>query len=291
MEWQNLREEEFENAVKISGGVCVVPIGCVEKHGQHLPVGTDIQTSNYVAVEAAKVEPVVVFPPIYFGDVMGHTPWRGGIVLSPELLLKLLTETASEIARNGFKKILFVNGHGGNLPMLNFFVRSTQYSAKDYVVMARNDFSYSVKDIVRELDDGVDFPELTDEDKSYLRDFVYSKKKSGHACLNETAILMRINGENVQLERCLAETGLPNHKTDYLKDTGILSSSRFWGIEYPNSYAGDHPLGANERIGEVILNGRIKHQAEACRLLKMDDRILEWNDEWNKRSEWCQPKK
>ena len=70
MEWQNLREEEFEEAVKISGGVCVVPIGCVEKHGQHLPVGTDIQTCNYVAIEAAKIEPVVVFPPMYFGDVM-----------------------------------------------------------------------------------------------------------------------------------------------------------------------------------------------------------------------------
>ena len=51
MEWQNLREEEFEEAVKISGGVCVcvVPIGCVEKHGQHLPVGTDAYEAEAIA--------------------------------------------------------------------------------------------------------------------------------------------------------------------------------------------------------------------------------------------------
>ena len=41
MLWENLREEEFYDAIEASGGVCVVPVGCLEKHGQHLPVGTD----------------------------------------------------------------------------------------------------------------------------------------------------------------------------------------------------------------------------------------------------------
>ena len=289
MEWQDLREEEFEPAVKTAGGVCVVPIGCVEKHGQHLPVGTDIQTCNYVAIEAAKIEPVVVFPPMYFGDVSGHTTARGGIMLSAELLLGLLTETASEIARNGFKKILFLNGHGGNPSMLSFFTRSTQYRKKDYVVCWRNDYTYQVRHLVEDLDRGVVFPELTDEDIAYVRDFVYNKKLTGHACLNETAIMMAINGERVKLERCRAESGLPTHRTDYLKETGVLASTRFWGIEYPNSYQGDHPMGANERIGRALLRKRVEQQAEACRLLKMDDRILEWNDEWNQSSEWCRP--
>ena len=290
MEWQNLREEEFEGAVKESGGLCIVPIGCVEKHGQHLPVGIDTQVVNYICLEAAKKEPVTVFPPLYFGDIMGHTIARGGIMFSAELLLQLLKEITSEIARNGFKKILFVNGHGGNPPMLSFFTRSTQYSLKDYVVCWRNDYTYQVNHLVEDLDKGVVFPELTDEDIAYVRDFVYSKKLKGHACLNETAIMMAINGENVKLERCQAESGLPTHRTDYLKETGVLSSTRFWGVEYPNSYQGDHPMGANERIGKVLLRKRVEQQAEACRLLKMNDNLLQWNDEWNKRSEWCQPK-
>ena len=97
-------------------------------------------------------------------------------------------------------------------------------------------------------------------------------------------------GEYVKLDRMLAESGQPTHRTDYLRTTGLLSSSRFWGVEYPNSYQGDHPEGVNERIGAAFLRRFAEKQAEACRLLKTDDRILEWNDEWNARSEWCKPK-
>ena len=43
MLWENLREEEFKDAIKKSGGLCILPVGCLEKHGQHLPVGTDAE--------------------------------------------------------------------------------------------------------------------------------------------------------------------------------------------------------------------------------------------------------
>ena len=54
MQWENLREEEFNNAIERSGGLCVIPIGCLEMHGQHLPLGTDTKTCSYIANEAAK---------------------------------------------------------------------------------------------------------------------------------------------------------------------------------------------------------------------------------------------
>ena len=41
MKWENTREEEFKDAIKRSGGLCVMALGCLEKHGEHLPVGTD----------------------------------------------------------------------------------------------------------------------------------------------------------------------------------------------------------------------------------------------------------
>ncbi len=113
MLWENLREEEFDAAIEKSNKVCVVPIGCLEKHGQHLPVGTDTQTAYYIAKEATKLEDVVVFPPVYFGDVLGLYMWKGTIAFSSELLQQMLTELCAEIARNGFKKILILNGHGG----------------------------------------------------------------------------------------------------------------------------------------------------------------------------------
>lgn len=289
MRWEDLREEEFEGAVKESGGLCIVPIGCVEKHGQHLPVGIDTQVVNYICLEAAKKEPVVTFPALYFGDVMGHTIARGGIMFSAELLLQLLTEITSEIARNGFKKILFVNGHGGNPPMLSYFVRSTQHSAKDYVAAWLSP-RYTIRSIAEDLEKGEDFPELTEEDKAFILDFYKNNKMRGHACVDEASSLLVANPDYVRLDKANVLSGMPTHKTDYLKDTGILASTRFWGIEYPNSYQGESVEGSNERIGQVLMRKRSDLLAEACRLLKQDDRILEWNDEWNQRSEWCKPK-
>ena len=159
--WENLREEEFAEAIEASGKVCVVPMGCLEMHGQHLPVGTDAQTVRYIAEEASKIEPVCVFPPLYFGDVNGLTMWRGSIVFSVELLQQMLTELCSEIARNGFKKILILNGHGGNVALLKNFLRSTDHSKKDYTVMFRNEYQFNYTSLVKELDAGQKFPELT----------------------------------------------------------------------------------------------------------------------------------
>lgn len=71
MNWENLREEEFKEAIKISGGVCVLPVGCIEKHGQHLPVGTDTILATKIVKRAAEREEVCVFPTIPFGEKTG----------------------------------------------------------------------------------------------------------------------------------------------------------------------------------------------------------------------------
>ena len=81
MNWMELREEEFEEAVQRSGGLCVVPVGCFEMHGEHLPVGTDVYEAVAVAEKAAEMEDVVIFPAFEFGDVAGLVEWRGGVNL------------------------------------------------------------------------------------------------------------------------------------------------------------------------------------------------------------------
>ena len=284
MLWENLREEEFAPAIEKSNKLCVVPIGCIEKHGQLLPVGTDTQTCYYIAKEAAKIEPVVVFPGLYFGDLCGLYMWKGTIAFSSELLQQMLTELCSEIARNGFKKILLLNGHGGNTALLANFLRSTAHKKKDYVVMVRNDFQYTHKDIVKGLDEGEEFPELLPEDIAYLRDFTEHHYCYGHGCINETAVMNVINPAHVDMSRINVDDGTSRGRTRYLnaqKGIGINGSGMFWMTDYPDSFSGEHLEGANARIGSVILRKRIALQAEACRLLKMDDRVLEWNDEHN----------
>ena len=283
MLWENLREEEFAPAIERANKLCVVPIGCMEKHGQHLPVGTDTQTCYHIAKEAAKIEPVVVFPPLYFGDLCGLYMWKGTIAFSSELLQRMLTELCAEIARNGFKKILLLNGHGGNTALLANFLRSTAHKKKDYVVMVRNDYQYTHKDIVKGLEAGETFPELLPEDIAYLRDFAEHHYAHGHGCINETAVMNVINPAHVDMSRINADDGTSRGRTRYLseKGIGINGSGIFWMTDYPDSFSGEHLEGANARIGKLILRKRIELQAKACRLLKADDRVLEWNDEHN----------
>ncbi len=283
MLWEDLREEEFEGALAASGGVCVLPIGCLEMHGQHLPVGTDTKTCYHIAKEAAAIEPVVVFSGLYFGSVPGLTMWKGTIDLSLELRLRMLDELCAEIARNGFKKILLLNGHGGNEATLAAFVRSTLHTKKDYIVVARNDYQYGVQRLARELRAGQKFPELTEADIANVLQFSDNRYLTGHACMNETSIMLALDPEHVALSRAETVDGRDRHLTDHLtkKPYAIDGGVGFWLLDHPNSFEGEHIDLASANIGHVILRKRIEYQAEACRRLKEDDKLLaQYAEHW-----------
>ena len=133
MLWENLKCQEFPTAVKESKGVCVIPIGAMEKHGLHLAVGMDCIAVEEVARRAADLEPVVVFPTFWFGQLNNLQHMDGAVCLSTKLILDYLGELCREIARSGFKKILFLNGHGGNPPLLHTFSSICREEKKDYV--------------------------------------------------------------------------------------------------------------------------------------------------------------
>ncbi len=71
MLWEELKASDFNDALECSGRVCVVPIGATEKHGPHLPLGTDNMIAAQVARDAAEMEEVVVFPTFNFGQLLG----------------------------------------------------------------------------------------------------------------------------------------------------------------------------------------------------------------------------
>jgi hypothetical protein len=118
---EELTSPEFAQAVELSGSVCILPIGILEKHGPHLPLGTDMMDAREVALRAAKQEYSIVFPEYYFGQIYEAKHQPGTIAYSAELVWNLLQETCDELARNGLKKIIIVNGHGGNRFFLNYF--------------------------------------------------------------------------------------------------------------------------------------------------------------------------
>src|SRR5690242_1357910 len=111
VKWEELTAGDFVRAIEKAQGTCVLPFGILEKHGPHLPLGNDLINARYAALHGAEQEYAVVYPEYYFGQIFEAKHKPGTVAYSASLQLQLLQETASEMARNGCKKIIVVNGH------------------------------------------------------------------------------------------------------------------------------------------------------------------------------------
>lgn len=104
------------------GSILVVPVGSVEQHGDHLPVGTDsLLVSRVVgeAIEATDDLPLLVAPTVWTGHSPHHLPFGGTITLDAGKFLAVLEGIAGSALENGFDALLFVNGHGGNAALVS----------------------------------------------------------------------------------------------------------------------------------------------------------------------------
>src|ERR1700757_4347312 len=132
--WEELTASDFREGIHRSQGTCLLPFGILEKHGPHLPLGTDLLDVRHAALHAAEQEYAVVFPEYYFGQIFEAQHEPGTVAYSARLQLELLQETTDEMARNGCTKVIIVNGHGGNENLLPFFAQTQLEKPHDYVL-------------------------------------------------------------------------------------------------------------------------------------------------------------
>ncbi|MFM8926782.1 MAG: creatininase family protein [Rhodoluna sp.] len=113
---ENNREQIKEFAA--NGGVVIVPIGAIEQHGPHLPVWADTLQVEHITRSAmglvSKETPIMVTPTMPFGSSDHHLPFGGTISLDTKVLLDVLMNIGRSLTKSGFRKIMFINGHGGN---------------------------------------------------------------------------------------------------------------------------------------------------------------------------------
>ena len=107
--------------------VAVLPVGAVEQHGPHLPLGVDAMLIEGVVKETlpqlpARL-PVLFLPPQNIGFSVEHSNYAGTLSLSPATLIALWTELGACVARAGIKKLLLLNGHGGQVSMMDIVAR------------------------------------------------------------------------------------------------------------------------------------------------------------------------
>lgn len=253
MLWEELTSEKLKEAADRCGKVCLLPIGVVERHGDHLPLGTDMYIGRAVAERAAGLEPAVVFPYYFMGQIMEGAHYPGTVAYQGELIFKLLEETCQEIGRNGFEKILLVSSHGGNKAFLDFFAQSMLGKAKDYVVYVTSVLSLK-EEQVTSLKERFGDMELT---------------AGKHAGFKETALMLAIAPQLVHMDRQDAEQGVSLDRDRQLQKEDV-SSGFGWYSRYPYHYAGCH-LGAAEEIGRAILEMNAENLARAVRTVKEDN--------------------
>jgi len=244
--WDEFTSPEFSRAVKMTGGVCVVPMGVLEKHGEHLPLGTDLFRASRVAEEAAKREPAVVFPSYYFGQINEARHQAGTMVLESRLLLKILGAVCSEISRNGLNKIILHTGHGGNWQMLEYFCQCALESERDYTVYVPR---------------GGGDPGIDQKLKGLLKD-----KFDGHAGEGETSEMMVVRPNAVRMRDDIPARGLPKRGLKHLPN---VYSGIWWYAEHPDHYAGQARLASLEK-GKLLLERDIRYLARVIKAVRND---------------------
>jgi len=135
--WEELTAEDFVKALQSSSGVCVLPFGIIEKHGPSGPLGTDLINVRAATMQAVKTQYAVVFPEYYFGQIAEARHQPGTIAYHADLQLELLQATTDEMARNGCRKVMIVNGHGGNTALLQYFAQVQLDTNRGYIRRCR----------------------------------------------------------------------------------------------------------------------------------------------------------
>src|ERR1700739_2557859 len=192
--WEELTAADFREGIHRSQGTCLLPFGILEKHGPHLPIGTDLLNARYATLHAAEKEYAVVFPEYYFGQIAEAKHEPGTISYSREMQLALLQETTDEMARNGCKKIIIVNGHGGNETLLPYFAQTQLDKPHDYVVYIFDKRS----------------PESGGPPKKTTNDM--------HAGESETSKMMIARPDTVHIDRAASESGADQHRQNLTED-------------------------------------------------------------------------
>jgi creatinine amidohydrolase len=258
-QWEELTAPDFVAAIHQSQGVCVLPFGILEKHGAHLPLGTDLLDVRFAVLNAVKQEYAVVFPPYYFGQIFEARQQPGTVAYSLSTQLILLQETVAEMARNGCKKVVIVNGHGGNNSLLPLFAQAQLASQRDYVV-----FVFGL-------------PNLDVPGRPALK-----TPLDMHGGERETSLMLIARPDLVHLDRAEQARATPQSGEDQNRLSalpGSIYTGIWWYARFPNHYAGQGEAATTE-LGEFDQKEWSRQIAAALKAIKADTESLKLQNQF-----------
>src|SRR5215831_6713423 len=137
--WREMTTREFAG-LDAERVIAVLPVGSIEQHGPHLPVGVDSTINETILARALELLPpdlpVTVLPMTYVGKSDEHLAFPGTLTLSAETLVRVWTEIGESVARAGIRKLVIFNSHGGQPQLVDVFARDLRIRRRMLVVGA-----------------------------------------------------------------------------------------------------------------------------------------------------------
>lgn len=159
-DWAGKTYPDIVETARADGSTLLIPVGSMEQHGHHLPVATDTILADAVArLGTDRVEPdvpILVAPTVWSGYSPHHMPFGGTLTLDFRTLLSTLEDVAAAGLDNGFDAVLFLNGHGGNAPLVSSAASTVGVEHPDAQVLGLTYYELATAfiDDIRESDVG-----------------------------------------------------------------------------------------------------------------------------------------
>ncbi len=177
--WQQLTSKQFAEGVVGHADTVLVPVGSVEAHGLHLPLGSDNLAPESLCQRVERHHPdrIVVAPTMSYGHGWELAEWPGSVSLSSRLVADYAAEVGRGLAQWGMRQIVFVNGHAGNIgPLIEAQERIAERSVRVLLVNWWLDFGQEILAVVDE---------------------------QGHAGEDETSVMLAVQEELVHLDEAM----------------------------------------------------------------------------------------
>jgi creatinine amidohydrolase len=256
--WDELVASDWQKALDKSSRTCILPIGILEKHGPHAPIGSDLIHVREWAARATKREYAVVFPDYFYGQINEARHQYGTFALPSHLVMELLDSTCEEIARNGFDKIVIINGHGGNPQLIRYFVQTQLERKRNYVL-------YFFE------------PSMDSATAAKIKKLHKSDPSTDmHAGERETSTLLYLRPDLVKMDSATLESGADQKRLPEIPNT---YTAIWWYASFPNHYAGEGSK-ASAELGKVLTEHTLDQLVAALKAIKADNKTLQLQNEF-----------
>jgi len=246
---ENMTSPEIDVAMKNGKDNVLLMVGAIEQHGPHLPINTDTLSAYCLAENLIKhLNTFLVAPILNLGYSEHHMSFKGTISLSSETLYNVIEDSCNSLKRHGFKNIVIITTHGGNIPPISeklHLLRDKIYENIHFL-------------IIDKYDEKVDLVV-----KKILKNKVQNHEiHSCHACLHETSMMMKYFNKYVRSDK-IVQGRIKSFDKEKLLNGGDLKEVS------PNGILGD-PLLASSALGRLLMETIVKENIKTINKLNLN---------------------